>query len=111
MVQPDWKHVETVHKSIRITRVNAKERHVDAVDLALGQNLCLDADITVNLDKIKKAKIYQATIKVYNSEFTEALERHLTESAMGNLDHLKALQVMKESGSKPTKLELISLKH
>jgi len=111
MVQPDWKHVETIQKSIRITRVNAKERHVDAVDLELGQNLCLDADLTVNLDKVKKAKIYQATIKVYNAEFTEALERQLTESAMGDLDHLKAIRAMKSSGSKPTKLELIALKH
>ncbi len=110
MLKPDWKYVETLQKKIRINRVNLKERHVDALDMDNGYALCLDADEKIDLSKIKKAKIYQATVKVYKAELTPELENQLTEMAMEDIDRLKALQAMKASGSKPTKLELAAIK-
>jgi hypothetical protein len=111
MMQPNWKHIETVQKKIRVTRVETKQRHVDALDLDGGIPLCLSADKTVDLSKVKRAKIYQATVKVYETEFTAELEQQVFESAMGDPQRYKALQAMKASGSKPTKYELIALKH
>ncbi len=111
MMVPDWKLIETIQKRIRINRVNQNDRHVDAVDLDFGEHLCLDADLSVDLRKIKKAKIYVATIKVNHAEFTDELERQMIESAMDDLEHLKAIRTMKASGSPLTKLELVSLKH
>jgi hypothetical protein len=111
MLRPDWKHVQTIQKRIRITRVEAKTRHVDAMDLEENIPLCLSANLGVDLAKTKKAKIYQATIKVYEAEFTAELERQLTESAMADLQRLRAIQAMKASGQKPTKYDLIALKH
>jgi hypothetical protein len=111
MLRPDWKHVQTTQKRIRITRVEAKTRHVDAMDLEENIPLCLTADSEIDLAKIKKAKIYQATIKIYEAEFTAELERQLTESAMADLQRLRAIQAMKASGQKPTKYDLVALKH
>ena len=110
MFKPDWKYVETLQKRIRINRVSLKERHVDAVDMDTGYGLCLDADEKIDLGKIKKAKIYQATMKVYKAELTPELENQLTEMAMEDIDRLRALQAMKASGSKPTKFGLASIK-
>ena len=111
MLAPDWKHAETVQKRIRITRLNPKEHHLDAVELEFGGNLCLDAASAVDLGKVKKAKIYVATIKVYHAEFTDEMERQMTESAMDDLEHLQAIRAMKASGKGLTKLELVALKH
>jgi hypothetical protein len=74
-------------------------------------SLCMNADQKVDLDKIKKAKIYQATIKVFKAEITPELESQLIESAMDDLDQLKAIRAMKASGFKPSKFELIALTH
>ncbi len=111
MLRPDWKPIQTIQKRIRITRIDAKDRHVDAFDIDENVPLCLSADVKLNLDKVKKAKIYQATVKVYEAEFTPELEQQVFESAMGDLGRLRALQAMKASGAKPTKYELIALKH
>lgn len=111
MQGPDWKYTETIQKRIRITRVNVKERHVDAVDLDGGMSLCMNADQKVDLAKIKKAKIYQATIKVFKAEITPELENQLIESAMDDIDQLKAINAMKASGFKPSKFDLIALTH
>ncbi|MCW3984761.1 MAG: hypothetical protein NWE96_12360 [Candidatus Bathyarchaeota archaeon] len=111
MMTPDWKYTETVQKRIRITRVNTKERHVDAVDLDGGMSLCMNASKEINLDKVKKAKIYQATIKVYKADITPELESQLLESAINDPTRLKAIQSLKASGFKPSKFDLISLTH
>ncbi len=110
MLKPDWKFMKTLRKKIRINRVSLKERHVDAVEMDSGHPICLDADEGIDLSKIKKAKIYQATLKVYEAELTPELENQMYEMAMEDIDRLRALQAMKASGSKPTKLELISIK-
>jgi hypothetical protein len=110
MLRPDWKYTQTLQRRIRITRIS-KDRHVDAFDLEDNVPLCLNAAAELDLDKVKKAKIYQATIKVYESEFTAELERQLVESALGDLGRLRAIQAMKASGQKPTKYELATLKH
>jgi hypothetical protein len=107
----DWKYAETVKKRIRITRVNPKELHVDAVDLDFGGQVCLDADAKIDLRKVKRAKIYVATIKVYHAELTDELERQMTESALDDLEYLRAIQAMKASGANLTKLDLVTLKH
>ena len=75
-----------------------------------GYGLCLDADEKIDLGKIKKAKIYQATLNVYEAELTPELYNQLTEMAMEDIDRLRGLQAMKASGSKPTKFELVSIK-
>ncbi|MCW3999391.1 MAG: hypothetical protein NWE93_04045 [Candidatus Bathyarchaeota archaeon] len=111
MMSPDWKYAETVQKRIRITRVDPKSHHVDASDLDFGGHLCLDADAALDLGKVKRAKIYVATIKVYHAEFTDDLERQMTESALGDIEHLRAIQAMKATGSALTKLQLTALKH
>ncbi|MGD6805990.1 MAG: hypothetical protein ACQCN4_03425 [Candidatus Bathyarchaeia archaeon] len=111
MMKVDWKLVETVQKKIRVTRVEARTRYVDAVDLAENSPFCLSADSKIDLGKLKRAKIYQATIKVYETEYTAELERHALESALGDYNRLKALQTMKASGYKPHKYELIAIKH
>jgi hypothetical protein len=111
MVPSDWKYTETVQKRIRITRVNAKERHVDALDLDGDMPLCMNASEKIELAKIKKAKIYRATIKVFKADITPELESQLIESAMNDLNRLKAIKYMKTSGFKPSKFELIALTH
>ena len=111
MMKPDWKFVETVQKRIRVTRIEARIRYVDAVDLADNTPFCLSADAKIDLGKLKRAKIYQATINVYETELTPELEHHALESALGDYNRLKALQSMKAAGYKPHKYELIALKH
>lgn len=109
MLKPDWKFVKTLQKKIRINRVSLKERHVDAVDMDSGHPLCLDANERIDLSKIKRAKIYRATLKVYEVELTPELENQMYEMAMEDVDRLRALQAMKASGSKPSKIELVSI--
>jgi hypothetical protein len=111
MMEPDWKYVETVQKRIRILKVNAKDREVDALDLDMGCPLSFNAEKQIDLDRIKRAKIYQATVKVFKAEFSLELERQMTESALGNPEQLKNIAAMKASGSKPTRFDLIELKH
>ena len=110
MIDLVWNYAETLNKKIRINKVNLKDRHVDAVDMETGHPICLDADKTIDLGKIKKAKIYQATLKVYTAELTTELMNQLTEMAMEDINQLRGLQAMKASGSKPTKFELASIK-
>jgi hypothetical protein len=111
MMKPDWKLVETITKKIRISRIESKSRYVDVIDLEDNTPLCLSADAEIDLGKLKRAKIYQATINVYETELTPELEHHALESALGDYNRLKALQSMKASGYKPHKYELIALKH
>jgi hypothetical protein len=65
----------------------------------------------IDLGKIKRAKIYQATIKVYETEFSAELEQQVFESAINDPTRLRALQSMKAQGLKPRKYELVALKH
>jgi hypothetical protein len=111
MLKPDWKPVETVEKKIRVTRVEAKEHHLDVVELDASLPMCLSVDAKIDLSKIKRAKIYQATIIVYETEFTPELEQQVFESAINDPTRYKALQSMKAQGLKPRKYELIALKH
>jgi FKBP-type peptidyl-prolyl cis-trans isomerase (trigger factor) len=111
MMSPEWKHVETVQKRVRIQKVNSKNREIEAFDLELGCTLSFNVDPQVNLDKVKRAKIYQATVKVYKAEFTVELERQMVESALGNPEELKRIKAMKAAGSKPTRFDLTELKH
>ncbi len=111
MMSPDWKYVETVQKRVRILKVDNRKREVDVFDLDLGCPLSFNAEQQVDLEKVKRAKMYQATVKIYKSEFTEELERQMIESALGNPEQLKRIQAMRAAGSKPTRFDLIELKH
>jgi hypothetical protein len=111
MIKTEWTYIETVQKKIRILKVNAKENEIEAFDLDLGCVLSFNADPKVDLDKVKRAKIYEATVKVFKAEFTAELERQMVESALGNPEQLKRIQAMKAAGSKPTRFDLIELKH
>jgi len=110
MVTPDWKYIETVEKKIRINTVNQKERHVDALDMESMLPFCLEADPQVDLAKLKKAKIYQATIKVFNAVLSGELESDLKEMALRDTQLLHSLQAIKASGSILKKFELIKIK-
>ncbi len=110
MLKPDWKYIETVQKKIRVIKVNMREREVDATDLENGMIFCLDASEKIDLEKIKKAKIYQVTVKVFKAEFTSEFERQWIETAKGDTELLKGLEIMKSTGSNPTKYELISFR-
>jgi hypothetical protein len=110
MLNPDWKYTETIQKKIRIIKVNLKERHIDALDMDTGHPFCLDADEKIDLGKIKKAKIYPATIKTYNAQITGELEEQLNEMAISDTQLRHSLQAMKAAGSNLKKYELISLK-
>jgi hypothetical protein len=111
MLKPDWKPIETIEKTIRVTRVEAKDHHLDVIELNSNYPLCLSVDPKIDLAKIKRAKIYQATVRVYEADFTPELERQVFESAIKDPNRLKALQSMKAQGLKPRKYELIALKH
>ncbi len=111
MSSTQWKLIDTLQKKIRVTRVDAKARHVDGIDLEAKAPVHLTADAKIDLAKIKRAKIYQATLKVYETEFTVELEQQVFESALGDPNRLRALQAMKAAGVKPTKYELIAIKH
>ncbi len=111
MLNPDWKYVDTVQKRIRILKIDFKERRVNAIDIDERCPLLLSANPQVNLNKVKKAKIYQATIKAYETELTPELERQMVEAALGDPNRVSAIEAMKAAGYKPTKYELIDLKH
>lgn len=111
MLKPEWTPVETIKKQIRVTRVEAKERHLDVVELEGAIPMCLSVVGKIDLSKVKRAKIYQATITVYETEFTPELEQQVFESAINDPTRLRALQSMKAQGIKPRKYELIALKH
>ncbi|HEX7482118.1 MAG TPA: hypothetical protein VF350_01450 [Candidatus Bathyarchaeia archaeon] len=110
MSTPDWKYAETIQRRIRVMKVNYQERHLDAQDIDEGVPFCLDAQSGLDLDKIKKAKIYHATIKVFIAELSGDLERQLTELSMEDTKLRHNLQIMKQSGSKFKKFELITIK-
>lgn len=111
-MQPvDWELTGTIQKKIRITRVDAKSRYVDVHDLEDDVPLCLSAAPEINLGKIKRAKIYVATLNILKTELTPEIERHAFENALHDWRRLKALKTMKASGEKPTKYELVALKH
>ncbi|NLB76392.1 MAG: hypothetical protein GX799_07990, partial [Crenarchaeota archaeon] len=63
MLRPEWKFVETIEKRLRVTRIEVKERHLDAVELDANVPMCLSVSDKVNLSKVKRAKIYVATVK------------------------------------------------
>jgi hypothetical protein len=111
MLKPEWKPVETLQKLIRVTRVEAKEHHLDAVELDGNIPMCLSVVAKIDLGKVKRAKIYKATVTVYETEFTPELEQQVFESAMNDPTRYKALQSMKAQGLKPRKYEITSLKH
>ncbi|MBN1328183.1 MAG: hypothetical protein JXA54_01805 [Candidatus Heimdallarchaeota archaeon] len=106
----DWKHIETVDKTIRVIRVNFKERYVDVTDLETKMPISLKANKEIDLGKIKKAKMYRAVVKVFTADFTPELERQLVESAIGDYYQFKAFENYKASGSKPTRFELLSIR-
>jgi hypothetical protein len=111
MLKPEWKPVETIEKKIRVTRVEAKGHHIDAVELDGNVPMCLGVSLKIDLGKVKRAKIYQATITVYETEFTPELEQQVFESAINDPTRLQALRSMKAQGLKPRKYEIIALKH
>jgi hypothetical protein len=111
MLDSDWVYVETVQKRVRTIKVDAETRSVEVFDLDLGCSLKFNADPEVDLEKIKRAKIYLATVKVYKAEFTWELERQMVESALGSYEELKRVRAFKESGAKPTRFDLIALQH
>jgi hypothetical protein len=111
MTAIEWKYVETVQKRVRIIKVDAKNRSLDVFDLDLGFPVNFNVKDQVDLGKVKRAKIYLATVEIYKSEFTEELERQMVESALGDPVELRKIQVMKASGSKPTRFDITELKH
>ncbi|MCL1969901.1 MAG: hypothetical protein FWF66_00275 [Candidatus Bathyarchaeota archaeon] len=84
MVAPDWKYIKTVQKTIRIIKVDTQNQTINAHDLEQGFPLSLNANQQIDLKKIKKAKIYQATVKIYEAEFTKGLEWQMLEAALDN---------------------------
>ena len=111
MLDSDWKYVETVQKRIRTIKVDFKNRSVDVFDLELGCSLNFNVSQEINLEKIKRAKIYVVTVKIFKTEFTEQLERQMVESALGNPIQLKQVQAFKESGAKPTRFDIVKIVH
>ncbi|MCL2172602.1 MAG: hypothetical protein LBH62_02310 [Nitrososphaerota archaeon] len=111
MLNSDWKYVETTQKRVRTIKVDSINRRVDVFDLELGCQLNFNVDHEIDLEKIKRAKIYVATIKIYKAEFTEQLERQMVESALGNPEQFKQVRAFKESGAKPTRFDLIKIDH
>jgi hypothetical protein len=110
MSSPDWKFTETMQSRIRVNKVNQRQRHLDAQDIDQNLPFTLDADPALDLGKIKKAKIYHATIKVYTAELAGDFERHLNELAMTDARLRRSLQVIKQTGSVLKKFELIEIK-
>ncbi len=111
MLNIDWKYVDTIQKRIRIIKIDFKERQINAVDIDERCPLLLSANPQIDLAKVKRAKIYQATIKAYETELTPELESQMVEAAMGDPNRVSAIKAMKAAGYKPTKYELIDLKH
>ena len=110
MQNPDWKYTETVQKKILVVNVNRRERHLDAVDVDAGVPFCLDAEEGLDLGKIKPAKIYKATIKLYNAAISSELEQQLYEKSISDAQLRHSLQVLKASGSTLQKYVLASFK-
>jgi len=110
-MQVDWTYIEMVQKKIRVIRVENKARHVDAFDLEHGVPIRLGTAVDLDLTKIKRAKIYRATVKVYTAEFTPELEHQMFESSLSDPKKYQTLQAIKTTGSKPAKYELIALKN
>ena len=110
MVNPEWKYSETIQKRIRVIKINHKDRHLDAQDIDAGLPFCLEANPKIILEKVKKAKIYRATIKVFSAELGGELEAHLTELAMTDLNLRHNLDIIKRSGSNLRKFELVEIK-
>lgn len=111
MLKPDWKYIETTQKKIRVIKVNLRERDIDVTDLENGMIFCIDVNEKIDLEQIKRAKIYKATVKKFEADFTPEFEKQWIETAKGDAEVLKGLEVMKANGAKPTKYELISLTH
>ena len=110
MSSPEWVFTETVKRRIRVLKVNSLERHLDAQDIDVGLPLTLEAGSGVDLGKIKKAKIYHATIKVFTAQLGGDLERHLVERSLQDTKLRYSLQVLKQSGYKLKKFELVAIK-
>ncbi len=106
----EWKYAQPVQRRIRVMKVNRQDRHLDAQNVDEGVPFCLDADQRIDLDKIKKAKIYVATIKVFTAELNSELERQLTEMSLKDIELRHSLEVMKQSGSQFKKFELVAIK-
>jgi len=110
MSSPEWKFTETMQTRIRVNKVNKRERHLDAQDIDQKLPFTLDADPKLDLGKIKKAKIYNATIKVYTALLAGDFERHLNELAMTDPRLRRNLQVIKHNGSILKRFELTAIK-
>jgi len=110
MLTPDWKYTETIHKRLRFIKINKQERHLDAQDIDEGASFCLDAELGLDLGKVKLAKVYCATIQVFTAELGGELERHLTEMSMEDAQLRHSLQVIKQSGSTLKKFVLVAVK-
>jgi len=111
MVVPNWIYIKTVQKRIRIISVDTQNHTINAFDLDQGFPLSCNVDQQINLRKVKRAKIYQATVKIYEAEFTKELEWQMIEAALHNPEKLERIQAYKKSGAKPTRFDLINLKH
>jgi hypothetical protein len=111
MVAPDWKYVKTVQKRVRIIKVDKQDQIINAFDLDQEIPLSFNVNNQIDLGKIKRAKIYQATVKIYEAEFTKELEWQMIETALRNHEELKQIQAYKKSGAKPTRFDLINIEH
>jgi hypothetical protein len=110
MSAPEWKYTETMQTRIRVIKVNQRQRHLDAQDIDQKLPFTLDADPNLDLGKIKKAKIYHATIKIYTAELVGDFERELNELAMTDVRLRRSLAVIKHTGGVLKKFELVSIK-
>ena len=99
-----------MQRRIRVVKIEHNERHLDAMDIDMGIPITLDAPSELDLGKIKKAKIYHATIKVFTAQLGGDLERHLTELSLKDNKLRYSLQVLRQSGSKLKKFELVAIK-
>ncbi len=110
MSSPEWVYTETIQRRIRVEKIDHKERQLDAMDIDVGFPFTLEAVSELNLDGIKKAKIYHATIKVYTAQLGGDLERHLNELSLKDNKLRYSLQILRQSGSKLKKFELVAIK-
>lgn len=110
MPPTEWELTGTIQKKIRVTRIDVKNRYVDVRDLDEDLPMSLTAAPSIDLAKIKKAKMYTVTLRIFKTELTPELERYAFEKALPDRRRLKALQTLKDSGERPTKYELIELK-
>ena len=106
----EWVLTDSVERRIRVLRVNGQKRFLDAENIDEGYPLTLDAAADVDLGKIKKAKIYHASINVYTAKLSGELERQLTELSMEDAQLRRSLHVIKQSGSILKRFELTKIK-